>query len=316
MSTNISMRIRLEPVAGFRFQPTGFPDLGAAEFDAPDGSGGWVRSLHVESPQSMANRLELTTWDTARHDQSADLAGLPYVRIVTPAGELLTSSRLEAHRLASAYIMNGRIEGTEGRDWLATRLGVVKGRALDHRALAREIFRLDPLSLVHGVFFAQKSWPWQPKIARAITCFIDAYDIRPAVSGGVKTDSVDPRKEEGHGTAEGYGMVPHQRVEYTAQRIEAFVVVDRGQIHSYGLGDAGERLLTALVDYELAQLFRVGSLRLRTACDLSIRDQAAGGLDGVPAVDRATAEVQGAIAGAKELLGPVTEVVWAAKRKG
>jgi len=38
------IEVELRPVQGARFQPTGFPDLGAAVFDAPDG-----RRLLVES---------------------------------------------------------------------------------------------------------------------------------------------------------------------------------------------------------------------------------------------------------------------------
>lgn len=309
-----ALRIPLTPLAGDRFQPTGFPDLGAATFDGPDGHGSWLPCLHVESPQSMANRLELTTWDFATGGQVEHLAGLPYVRVVDDNGEVLTSSRLEAHRLASAYIMNGHIDGQEGRVWLADHLGVVKGRSLDHRELARQVMRLDPVSLVHGVFFAQKAWPWQPKIARALTCFIDARDVRPAVSGGVKTDSVDPRQEEGRKTAEGYGMVPHQRVEYTAQSIDAHVVIDRAQIRSYGLGAAGENLLNALIDYELARLFGGEGLRLRTACMLRVVDEDIT-LSDLASVEEATHAVRSAIADARDLLGPVTDVVWTHKSK-
>ena len=317
MSTTTMMRIPLRPVAGDRFQPTGFPDLGAATFSAPgrdSDEGKWVDALHMESPQSMANRLELTTWDSATQEQVSDLAGMPYLRVIDREGGFLTSSRLEAHRLAAAYVMDGRVGGVDGRAWLAETLGVVKGRGLDHRALARAVCRLDPLSLVHGVFFAQKAWPWQPKIARAVTCFIDAHDVRPAVSGGVKTDSVDPRSEEGRGTSEGYGMVPHQRVEYTAQRIEAFVVVDHGQLRSYGLGESGVQLLRSLIDFELAQLFRGDSLRLRTACNLAVDSEEA--LAGIPELPVAASAVAAAIAAAGDLLGPVTEVVWTAKGKG
>jgi len=114
------IEVVLRPLVGQRFQPTGFPDLGAAEFDHADGS----RALLVESPQSMANRLEATTWDEARNDQVAALAGLPYVRVQDPSGEFLTSSRLEAHRLGSAYIMDGTIDGTKGVNWLARKAGV------------------------------------------------------------------------------------------------------------------------------------------------------------------------------------------------
>ncbi len=122
----------LVPLAGSLIQPTGFPDLGAAEFGNDQ--------LLVESAQSMANWLEGTTWDSARNDQVAELSVLPYVRIVGQDGEFLSSSRLEAHRLASSYIMDGDINGAKGRDWLADRLGLVRGRPLDYCAVARACF--------------------------------------------------------------------------------------------------------------------------------------------------------------------------------
>ena len=60
------------------------------------------------------------------------------------------------------------------------RLGLARGMPLDSRAVARACFVLDPVSLVHGVFFARRNWPWQPKIARAVTSFIEASGIKPA----------------------------------------------------------------------------------------------------------------------------------------
>lgn len=59
------LQVDLLPLAGTRLQPTGFPDLGAAEFETGDGR----KALIVESAQSMANRLEATTWDEGRADQ-------------------------------------------------------------------------------------------------------------------------------------------------------------------------------------------------------------------------------------------------------
>ena len=50
--------IPLRPVQGHRFQPTGFPGLGAAQFQTKGGT-----SLLVESAQSMANRLQRTRSD-------------------------------------------------------------------------------------------------------------------------------------------------------------------------------------------------------------------------------------------------------------
>lgn len=299
------LEVALEPLIGSRFQPTGFPDLGAAEF----GTSGEDRRLLVESAQSMANRLEATTWDDGQADQVPELAGLPYVRIVDGNGEFLSSSRLEAHRLASAYIMNGRIDGAEGRDWLRDRLGLVAGRPLDHRAVARACFALDPLSLVHGVFFAQKPWPWQPRVARAVTSFIEAARVSPAVSGGVKRDVIVNEAKDG-ATAEGYGMVPHHRVEYTAETITAFFAVDRVQLRSYGLSEPATALLEAVIDFEIATLLD-GGLRLRTACDLKVI-----GVQGErPDRGQAAARISKLVGECADELGPMTTVTAPERKK-
>jgi CRISPR-associated protein Csb1 len=295
----------LSPLAGSRFQPTGFPDLGAAEFDGPDG----IRTLLVESAQSMANRLEATTWDESRADQAEELAALPYVRVVSPDGEFLTSSRLEAHRLASAYIMEGKIAGEKGEPWLEARLGLRKGQPLDYRAVARACFALDPVSLVHGVFFARKSWPWQPKLARAVTSFIEAYQVRSAVSGGVKRDVVINEVDSGD-TARGYGTVPHHRVEYTADKITAYFTIDHAQFRSYGLSEPATALLEGLAEFEIARLLD-GGLRLRTACDLTV-----GEVQGErPDAEEAASRVAKFATECSDELGPITEIVWSGRSK-
>ena len=295
----------LAPVAGRRFQPTGFPDLGAAEFDSADGG----KSLLVESPQSMANRLEATTWDESRADQVEELAMLPYVRIVSADDHaFLSSSRLEAHRLASAYIMEGKIAAADGEPWMEQQLGLAAGRPLDHRAVARSCFRLDPVSLVHGVFFARKKWPWQPRIARAVTSFVEAYHVVPAISGGVKRDVVINEAKDGL-TARGYGTVPHHRIEYTAGTITAYFTIDHAQFRSYGLSDSATALLEALADFEIGTLLDSG-LRLRTACDLSVVTLRGRRPDAQEAA-RQLAKLAAECAGE---LGPVTEVAWKRKR--
>ena len=293
----------LTPLAGTLFQPAGFPDLGAAEFGD--------NALLVESAQSMANWLEATTWDAAANDQAPELAsaGIPYVRVTDPAGNFLSSSRLEAHRLASAYIMNGTVGETPGEKWLETQLGLVKGRPLDYRAVARACFRLDPVSLVHGVFFARKNWPWQPKISRAVTSFIEACGVKPAVSGGVKRDVVI-NEAKGGATAEGYGTVPHHRVEYTAQKITAYFTIDHAQLRSYGLSQPATALLEALADFEIAALLDRG-LRLRTRCDLVVRDVTGER----PDATESAARIAKFAADCTDELGPVTKVEWSEKAR-
>ncbi len=290
----------LTPLAGSLFQPTGFPDLGAAEFGD--------HRLLVESAQSMANWLEGTTWDEGRQDQADELTALPYVRVVDPSGNFLSSSRLEAHRLASAYIMTGTVSsGTTGEKWLEQQLSLVKGRPLDYRAVARACFRLDPVSLIHGVFFARKAWPWQPKIARAVTSFIEAAGIVPAVSGGVKRDVVI-NEAKGGATAEGYGTVPHHRVEYTAKTITAYFTVDHAQFRSYGLSEPATALLQALADFEIGSLLDRG-LRLRTRCDLIVKEVRGERPDAAEAAGR----IAKFAADCADELGPVTTVTWSGR---
>jgi len=288
----------LTPLAGSLFQPAGFPDLGAAEFGD--------NALLVESAQSMANWLEGTTWDAAANDQVPELANaaIPYVRVSDPDGNFLSSSRLEAHRLASAYIMHGAVGETAGEKWLEAQLGLVKGRPLDYRAVARACFRLDPVSLIHGVFFARKGWPWQPKVSRAVTSFIEASWVKPAVSGGVKRDVVINEAKDG-ATAEGYGTVPHHRVEYTAEKITAYFTVDHAQLRSYGLSAPATAMLEALADFEIATLLDRG-LRLRTRCDLVVRDV----IGERPDAAESAARIAKYAADCGDELGPVTEVVW------
>lgn len=160
--------VELRPVLGSTFQPTGFPDLGAATFDRWDGER-TVPALLVESVQSMANRLEAVGWDAAAQQPVEVLKGLPYVRVVRDStDDFLTSSRLEAHRLASPFVREATHNGSKMEGVIADRLGLAKNTPLDYRRMARAVMEMDPMCLVHGVFFSQKSWLGQPKFPRAV----------------------------------------------------------------------------------------------------------------------------------------------------
>lgn len=263
------LRAQLQPLGGSRFQPTGFPDLGAALFERPLPGGGSERCILVESNQSMANRLEGTAWDAGANCPVELLAPLPWVRVVAADdGRYLTSSRTEAHRLASAFVKQSTLDGQTMTEVIKKRLSLRDDTPLAPREIARAVFSLDPLCLVHGVFFADAAWPGQPRIARALTASIEARDVNEAVSGGVKVDHVRHSLGEAEGgTAEGYGTVPFHRVEYTAREIEAAFVLDLGQLDAYGLPDGPRDMLEAIALWEVAQLLE-GGLRLRTACDL------------------------------------------------
>ncbi|RME25663.1 MAG: type I-U CRISPR-associated protein Cas7 [Deltaproteobacteria bacterium] len=300
--------VGLEPTTGSLLQPTGFPDIGAAEFERPvrqsDGTIEWVPSLLVESPQSMANRLEAVGWDEGADQPVPALAGLPWVRVVNgTTGEYLTSSRTEAHRLASAFVKDADLDGRSMKDVIRERLDLRDDTPLSARHIAAAVMALDPLCLIHGVFFSDKEWPGQPKIQRAVTAVVEAHEVKTAHSGGVKKDHVRHKNVEGGGSTEGYGTIPFHRTEYTAGSIVGYFTVDRDQIAAYGLGDAATDLLEAVALWEVRTLLD-GGMRLRTACDLavsgSVTDQAG---DPLPDADELEARIRTGVEACAALLG-------------
>jgi len=257
-SPRLLIEAELRPLQGTRFQPTGFPDLGAATYRLHDGE----EMLLVESAQSVANRLESVCWDSAARELVPPLQGLPYVRVVDDKGEVVTNSILEAHRLNSPYIL----EGTDRSffESLRKELGGDDPGAVDLRRLASVLCRYDVNSLLHGIFLAKKELAGgRLRLSRALSGFIEARGIRVAASGGVKNDRVDPSGD----SSKGFGNVPFHRDEYTAGEIVAFFNLDLAQIRGYGLGDAISELLYVLALWKV-QSFLERGLRLRTACDL------------------------------------------------
>ncbi len=313
MSTRELFTIRLAPAIGHRFQPTGFPNLGAATFDVPTNDG-WETWLRVESEQSMANRLEATLWDEPDQSPETVVARLPHVNVIDKDGAWLTSSRLEAHRLASAYIRHSTdADGNKGPDIINNALGSEGDRARSPHEFAEGLFRLDPMTLVHGVFLAQKEFKGNPKVCRAITAFIEARDVREAHGGGVKKDSVHigADSKAGRGAADGYGMIPFDRLEWTAREILLCVDLDLAQIASYGLPETATMLLADIARLQLRRLLD-GGLRLRTACDLVVQDDEIVAHDGtqLPTREELEQRVSAAIDDVGDLLADPLTVTW------
>ena len=270
MTTNFSVlqetprlliKAELQPLQGTRFQPTGFPNLGAATYQAPDGTD----MLLVESAQSIANRLEAVCWDEAADDWIKPLRGLPVVKVLDSEGNRLTNSILEAHRLNSPYIVNS--------DWFKDNLkkdiGYDEKHPFDMRSkLFPALLKYDPNSLIHGIFLEKIAGVI--RTPRALSGFIEAQNVRIASSGGVKNDRVDATgKSAGGGASEGYGNVPFSRDEYSAKKIIAYFNLDLAQIRAFGLGEEVEHLLIALSLFKICKFLATG-LRLRTACDLAL----------------------------------------------
>lgn len=264
-TTRILFSIPLRPIQGDRFQPTGFPSLGAATYQTKSG-----QKLLVESAQSMANRLEATCWDSATNQPVAALRGISHVT-VTRHGNFLTDSMQEAHRINSAYIL----EGKKDRSFFNTlkeALGGLEEGPIDRRKLAETLLRFDIGCLIHGVFLAKKELAGgRLRVARALSAFIEASGVAIAASGGVKNDHVHPGKVDGD-SKNHFGNIPFSRDEYVAERIDCHVNLDLGQIRGYGLPTQAQELLVLLALYKVRRLLD-GDLRLRTACDLEPIDR-------------------------------------------
>ncbi len=255
-ATRLLFSIDLQPVQGDRFQPTGFPNLGAATYQTKDGP-----KLLVESNQSMANRLEATVWDNVAEKPVAALDGISHVT-VKKNNKFLTDTMLEAHRLNSPYILE--VAGSPFVAQLKAELGALENGPVNRKLLAQVLFKYDVGSLLHGVFLAKSDLAGgRLRVARAISAFIEARGARVAASGGVKNDHVNPSGD----TKKGFGNVPFARDEFTAEQVVLHVNIDLAQLRGYGLGTDAERLLVLLALYRLRKLID-GDLRLRTACDL------------------------------------------------
>jgi len=322
----------LRPAQGTRFQPTGFPDLGAATYSLPSGQSMVV----VESAQSMANRLEVVCWDAATNDLVEPLRGMPYVAVYSD-GEVITTSIQEAHRLNSSYVMeadNGKM-----KQELIRRLEVKDAQPADMTRLARVAFHYDPNSVLHGIFLARPDIAGgQYRLSRAVSAFIEADGVVPVESGGVKFDRVDPSGD----TAKGFGHVPFHRTEFAASHITAYFSLDIARLRAYRLGTdapgwtagirqegltAPEEFLVVLALWKIRRFLETG-LRLRTACDLIVEGdlRVTQGEEAIPSTDALEERLRDLIAACASTPGlfadpAITRLTYAAsaggrKRKG
>jgi len=293
-TSRLLFSIDLRPVQGDRFQPTGFPSLGAATYQTQDG-----QKVLVESAQSMANRFETGAWDPVNEKPVAALEGISHVT-VKKDGRFLTDTMLEAHRLNSPYILEA--PKSKFVETLKSELGTLENGPINRKLLAKALLKYDVGSLLHGVFLAKKELAGgRLRVARALSAFIEASNARVAASGGVKNDHVNPAGDAG----KGFGNVPFARDEFTAEKITLHVNFDLAQVRGYGLGSDVERLLVLLSLHRVRKLVD-GDLRLRTACDLEpvTRDPRATRPDGfvLPKLSDLEADLRVAIEKAKSAM--------------
>lgn len=253
------LRAKLNPLQGTRFQPTGFPEIGAALYEGPDGT----PTLLVESAQSMANRMEAVCWDKVTDDWVVPLKGLSVIKVKDKDGKPLTNSVLEAHRINSPYILEGQDKTIFNK--LKNELADMEEGFVDLRKLARILLTLDVNALLHGIFLAKKELAGgRLRLPRALSAFIEASNSKVAASGGVKNDSVNPSGD----ASKGFGNVPFARDEFVSPEIIAYFNLDLAQLRGYGFPETVYKLLVAIALYKIRAFLEDG-LRLRTACDLA-----------------------------------------------
>jgi len=299
-SPRLLMEARLHPLQGERFQPTGFPDLGPARYTLADGT----EMLLLESPQSVANRMELACWDEAAQDLIAQLRGLPYIRVLDEGGEPLTNSLLEAHRINSEYIMKSGGKDSAFSQQFQTEIEYRKDGRVNWKKFHVALLKYDPGSLIHGAFLEEIGG--RLRVTRALSGFIEARNVRVAEAGGVKNNIVQPELKGGAGN------VPYHRTEFTAESITAFFNLDLSLLRSYGQADDALKLLVALALLKVRRFLSTG-LRLRTACDLQVHGElTVTRPDGfqVPPEEDLLAECQRLVVACKKQFAGITEVKW------
>ena len=151
---------------------------------------------------------------------------------------------------------------------LKAQLAGMEEGPVDIKKLAAVLLKMDTNALIHGVFLAKADLAGgRLRLPRTLSSFVEAEEVKEAQSGGVKNDHVNPSGD----TSKGFGNVPFARSEFTSPKIVAYFNLDLAQIRAFGLGNAVSQLLIVLALFKVQALLHSG-LRLRTACDLEVKD--------------------------------------------
>jgi len=294
-----------EPIAGDRFQPAGFPEIGHVIYKAPrkdkDGKPSIEHVCIVDSAASMANHLE-SVCQRGAHDLDLvdDLSGMPYIRCVTgdlvdgklpnDKRETIVTSLTEGHRIASNYFFGIRTK----RKWngkSAQRIGndgsiaqesfgdeLAKPSYFDIQSDGETIAHTPPerwWKVFKTIFeFDPNSLvhgvlftEWQIKIPRALTAHLEAFGAARVDRSGVKFDRLGK-------TTSGQPIFAVD--DATAESIRATFVIDVSLIRSFGRTKDGKQLglsekqqefLVALALWKVQQLL-ASPFRFRSGCHL------------------------------------------------
>lgn len=165
----ILIEASLKPIQGNRFQPTSFPDMGAAEYQLDNGT----YSLIVDSPQAVVNHLEQHCLNSDGESFVDALRGLSIVHVKNNDGSYLTNTVREGHRLNSPYVLGGKKSNKTVVREEFDKLDTKSKPLADRSAIVNTIFKYDVNSLLHGVWLSLIG-EGRIRFPRALSAFVEA----------------------------------------------------------------------------------------------------------------------------------------------
>jgi CRISPR-associated protein Csb1 len=331
----------LEPIAGDRFQPAGFPEIGHVTYKAPRNDGTTEPVCIVDSAASMANHLEAVCM-RGPHDLDLvdELDGMPYIRCVTgdvvdgklptDKRETVVTSLTEGHRIASTYFLgarnkkSGKWDGKGGQR--VSEDGVISAISFGDELAADGLFSIRPTPESKAAHPPAEKWwdvfrtifrhdpnslvhgvlfpQWQIKIPRALTAHLEAFGADRVHRSGVKFDRLGK-------TTSGQPIFAVD--DAVAECIRATFVLDVSLIRSFGrtkdgktvgLSENQQEFLVALALWKIRKLLEY-PFRFRSGCHLRRTSLKRGTQDVEIEVD-----IGAAIEAATFSKQPITDVFW------
>jgi len=274
-------------------QPVGFKDIGNV---APYRMGDH-KELLIDTEAAMANWLEAPLMcEPDEVTLVTPLKGLPHVQAIIKENNqerILTTSLLEAHRIASYYLFGYKQKGsvipTEFGKELQAKLQGKAAYPGYFQELVKAIFQVDPNSLVHGVFFPHLQGV-KNRIPRTLSVRVRGINPEAVSLGGVKLERVTA---SGGDAKKGASQVPYFRKLFAVERVEFRAAIDVHQIRQFGFGEGTQAvglsepqktLILALCLWKIRKFLTL-PYRPRTACDLMPNEQLSANWSDFPSLE-------------------------------
>ena len=189
-----------------------------------------------------------------------ELKGLPLIVVKNTAGHLLATNLTEPHRIASSYILGGKLAGgTENlRKLFEEKIGLENRLEndgeiwpLDKRAnLEKLVFALDPAALLHGFQFVQ--WKFVGlRQTRLIHARLEAElaDDPEVHYGMVKLDAIEPESTRKERANKGQSIAAKSRI--VPKNVTATFEIDVLALKNLSLKEDRKKFLLGLALWKI-----------------------------------------------------------------